>query len=592
SGPSHAGAAPPQWHTRGSLQGVPLAWLEALGQTRLANLGLRGNLVFGGQWEASGGAALQVLLRAQRSSGDLQLQGGDAASQVLAAGLRTASMELRIARDAVYATALWDSQAGGKVQADFSTRLSADGSGNWPLNAPVQGSVKANLPKVGAWSLFAPVGWRIQGTLDAQASLSGTRANPVWQGTLEARDLAVRSVVDGIDLSNGLMRWELDGQHMELLAFSVQGADGAAGGQVTASGSVDWLDVNANANANPQLPLAKRLRMFIDAEAQGFRARARPDQRVVVSGNISARLVDAKLYMRGALVADQALIVLPEDSTPKLGSDVVVHRKSDKAKPTRVAAGSAPVSSLLASVAPDLQVTLDPGKDFQLQGHGLTTRLAGKLTLSTQGNSFVPHLNGALHTVNGNFKAYGQNLDIEEGILRFSGAYDNPALDIRAVRPNLQQVVGVQVSGTAQLPVLRLFAEPDLPEIEKLSWLVLGHAGANGGAQTALLQQAALSLLGGTGGNSPVDPLFNAIGLDEVSLGQTAVTNLDGSTGSQTSVKFGKRLSRDFYVAYERSLAGTLGTLYLFYDLSRRFTLRAESGSTNAVDLLFTTRFD
>ena len=601
-GVAHAGGASPaqppaqpsaQWHTRGSVQGVPLAWLEVLGQTQLVNLGLRGNLVFGGQWDASGGAALQVLLRAERSSGDLQLLGGDAASPVLEAGLRDASVELRIERDAVQASALWDSQAGGKVQADFSTRLSADGSGNWPMNAPVQGRLTANLPKVGAWSMFAPVGWRIHGTLDAEASLTGTRAKPVWQGTLEARDLALRSVVDGIDLRNGQMRLQLDGQHMELLAFSVQGAagaDGTGGGLVSATGSVDWLDVKASGTT--PLQVAKRLRIYIDAEAQGFRARAQPDQRVVVSGNLSARLVDAKLYLRGVLVADQALIVLPEDNIPKLGSDVVVYRQSDAAKVASVVANKGPVSSLLASVAPDLQVMLDPGNNFQLQGNGISTRLAGQLTLSTQGNSFVPVLNGELHTVNGSYKAYGQNLDIEKGNLRFSGAYDNPALDIRAVRPNLQQVVGVQISGTAQLPVLRLFAEPELPEIEKLSWLVLGHAGANGGAQAALLQQAALSLLGGKSGSSPVDPLFNALGLDEVSLGQTAVTNLDGSTGSQTSVKFGKRLSRDFYVAYERSLAGTLGTLYIFYDLSRRFTLRAESGSTNAVDLLFTTRYD
>jgi translocation and assembly module TamB len=45
-------------------------------------------------------------------------------------------------------------------------------------------------------------------------------------------------------------------------------------------------------------------------------------------------------------------------------------------------------------------------------------------------------------------------------------------------------------------------------------------------------------------------------------------------------------------VAFERSLSGTMGTFYVFYDLSRRFTLRAESGAQSAVDLIFTTRFD
>jgi translocation and assembly module TamB len=213
------------------------------------------------------------------------------------------------------------------------------------------------------------------------------------------------------------------------------------------------------------------------------------------------------------------------------------------------------------------------------------------LTLKAEGKNATPRLTGELRTVNGTYRAYGQRLNIESGTLRFGGAYDNPALDILALRPNLQQVVGVQISGTAQLPVVRLYSDPDLPDADKLSWLVLGRASSNGGAETAMLQQAALALLAGNG-KTPVTGLVNAFGLDEVSVGQAATTNADGSTGSEATVKLGKRISRDFYVAFERSLAGTLGTFYVFYDLSRRLTLRAESGAQSAVDLIFTTRFD
>lgn len=34
------------------------------------------------------------------------------------------------------------------------------------------------------------------------------------------------------------------------------------------------------------------------------------------------------------------------------------------------------------------------------------------------------------------------------------------------------------------------------------------------------------------------------------------------------------------------------GTLSIFYDLSRRFTLRAQTGEKSAVDLIFTIRYD
>ena len=36
----------------------------------------------------------------------------------------------------------------------------------------------------------------------------------------------------------------------------------------------------------------------------------------------------------------------------------------------------------------------------------------------------------------------------------------------------------------------------------------------------------------------------------------------------------------------------TLGTLYIFYDLSRKLTLRAQTGELNALDLIYTIRND
>jgi hypothetical protein len=39
-------------------------------------------------------------------------------------------------------------------------------------------------------------------------------------------------------------------------------------------------------------------------------------------------------------------------------------------------------------------------------------------------------------------------------------------------------------------------------------------------------------------------------------------------------------------------LSGALGTLYVFYDLSQRFTVRAQAGQQSAVDLIFTVPYD
>jgi translocation and assembly module TamB len=196
-----------------------------------------------------------------------------------------------------------------------------------------------------------------------------------------------------------------------------------------------------------------------------------------------------------------------------------------------------------------------------------------------------------VRTASGTYRAYGQQLAIETGVLRFSGPYDNPALEIVAVRPNATtQRVGVQITGTAQAPRVRLFSDPDLPDSEKLAWLVLGRPASGAGAEAAVLQQAAIALLAGRDGGALDGGLASALGLDTLSFtGESS--NADGSTNAG-ALTLGKRIADNLYLSYERSLAGTLNTVSVFYDVTRRVTIRARAGSENAVDLIFTLSYD
>lgn len=581
---------PAQWQTQGSLHDLPLGWLELLGQTQVANLGLKGDVLFGGHWDASSGDTLKIRAILERTAGDLQLQAPEAPSGQISVGLREARLEVSNQGDTVNAKLRWDSERGGQVSADVSTRLQQqNGTWTWPADAPLAGSVSAKLPPVGAWSVLAPPGWRMRGTLDANATLSGTASAPQWRGTLLAQDLALRSVVDGVDFSQGALRAKLDGQRLEIEEFKLYGAGGASGGQLVVKGSVAWLpETPGGGSTSPTTTpagAATRIRMDLVAEAQSLRMSTRADRRLVVSGQVSAQLADARLSITGTLKAIEALFILPDDSTPRLGDDVRVRGPQT----SKVLAPVAPPKPGVR-VVPNVAITLDLGDSFEVRGRGLNTRLEGALELRSNADTKqVPRLTGSLRTVRGTYKAYGQQLAIEEGVLRFTGPFDNPTLDILALRPNLQQQVGVQVNGTALSPVVRLYADPDLPDSEKLAWLVLGRSAANGGGESAMLQQAALALLGGSGPGITTR-LAQSLGLDEFSMGSGANNADRGSTGA--TVTLGKRLSRDFYVTYESSMAGTLGTLNIFYDLSRSFTLRAQSGQQSAVDLIFTLRFD
>ncbi|MCK7494639.1 MAG: translocation/assembly module TamB domain-containing protein [Comamonadaceae bacterium] len=82
--------------------------------------------------------------------------------------------------------------------------------------------------------------------------------------------------------------------------------------------------------------------------------------------------------------------------------------------------------------------------------------------------------------------------------MAFSGAPDNPRLDILALRPNLDvQRRRGRSPARALNPRVRLYSEPEMSDTDKLSWLVLGRASDGlGRADTALLQRAARGAAG------------------------------------------------------------------------------------------------
>ena len=555
---------------------VPVQWVHLLGGPQV-----QGDLMFKGQVSVLMKDRLNLQAQLERSSGRLLLPTESPSSPALDAGIKEAKLQLNIQDQDARLDLLWDSQQAGRLTAQLQSRVDgSDPRGFWSDQAPLSGRVSAQLPRIGAWAWLAPPGWRVQASLDAAFDVSGTRAKPHWVGLLQADQLSVRSAALGLEFGQGQLRARLQDQQMVLEQLTLQGA-GAQGGSLSAQGQAAWTPDVVKAS-----PL-EGVRMDLRLVAKGLRVSNRADRRLSISGEVDARLQQGQMRLRGEVRADQASFILPEESTPTLSSDVV--RLS-----------STPLAPVPSNTArswmgvPDVQVMLDLGPDFQVQGHGLSTRLSGKLNLiSNSAHPTEPRLTGQVNTVGGRFKAYGQLLHIEQGLLRFNGPFDNPGLTILALRPNLPQPVGVTVTGTALAPRMRLYAEPDMPDADKLAWLVLGRSPAAGGAESAVLQQAALVLLGGNGKRLSGE-LANALGIDEISVASGSRNDTTSPTGtaSGTAITLGKRLSKDFYLIYESSLSGAWGSLFVFYDLSRLWTLRAQTGELNALDLIYTVRRD
>ncbi|MBH1979434.1 MAG: translocation/assembly module TamB domain-containing protein, partial [Comamonadaceae bacterium] len=447
---------------------------------------------------------------------------------------------------------------------------------------------------VGVWSALAPPGWRVRGTLDASATLAGTRSAPRWTGTLGADALAVRSIVDGVDLQDGRLRATLGGDRIDITEFQLKGGRGSRariaglsgnrtaapddGGLLTGTGHIQWSAATDGLSG---------ITMDFQAEAKALQVQVRADRQLSVSGPLRAQLQQGQISLHGQLTANRATIILPDESAPGLGSDVVVR----SAAKDRTHAQEAATAGAQAQTAkpPSIAVTLNLGNDFALSGHGITTRLAGEVEIrSSTTPGSPPRITGEVQTEQGRYRAWGQMLDVETGLIRFNGPYNNPSLDILALRPHISVRAGVQVTGSALAPRVKLYSDPELPDAEKLSWVVLGRSAAGGGAEAAVLQQAALALLGRGGTDNTAANAARRLGLDEIGFKGPGA----GEDATGAALTFGKRLSKDLYVTYERSLSGTLGTLYIFYDLTRHLTLRGQTGEKSAADLIYTMRYD
>ena len=208
----------------------------------------------------------------------------------------------------------------------------------------------------------------------------------------------------------------------------------------------------------------------------------------------------------------------------------------------------------------------------------LTSRLTGTLHITsnaaTQGQ---PRVVGEV-TTDDTLPRLGPGAGREKGLVRFSGPYDNPQLDILAIRPNIsaracRSVVG---PGTARALVF----SPELPDAEKLP----GAGPAASGGRDGLA--ATSGVVGAGQANGGDDGLTRNL-VDEIGLSPR-----QGEDASAAALTLGKRLSSAMYVTYEYSLSGTLGTLYIFYDLTRNLTLRGQTGMVNALDVVYTLRHD
>nr|WP_238400907.1 translocation/assembly module TamB domain-containing protein [Alloalcanivorax marinus] len=409
------------------------------------------------------------------------------------------------------------------------------------MDVPSLADLAPLIPRVG----------EVAGRLSGDLSLGGQRDHPAVSGELALRD--GRVTVPDLGITAEQIHLAVHGDPSGELRLD--GGARLGDGELVLDGT--WAPTRS--------PLAVALTL----RGERLRVANRGDAVVYVSPDLTLEGDGEVLRLSGDLAVPEADLKpreLPESAVTVSSDQVLVDARAEQ------------TSGLPLAMA----VGVSLGDKVHFEGFGLTATLDGDLRVTQQPGQ-PAQLNGELVIVEGRYRAYGQNLAIENGRLLFQGAPDNPGLDIRAIRkiPSENQVVGVQLSGTLQQPEARIFSDPTVEESEAMSYLITGRSLNRGSDSDSAKVAQALALYGLQKGAGVTEKLGDTLGLDEISIGSDWETE-------DAALMLGKRLSERLYLTYAVGLFDAISTVMLRYTLTRTLHLEAESSTkAQAIDLIW-----
>ncbi len=535
----------------GELNKLSLSGLQKLTEQ---TADLKTDLVISGKWNVEIAEEIKGQIAIWRDSGDISLP----TRPQTTLGLSRLSLNITAEKNKLQGRLQADGSKLGSLKADAQVMLSRR-KDNWGIaaNAPI--NANANLA-VDSLAWIAPLLNRedalaFDGSIKAEIHADGTVAQPRLAGEVTGERFMVGLKNQGLLLTDGSFHVQLRDQELLLDQLNLRGGDGSLSGQgkLTLEGETPVMHLALKAD---------KLEIF-----------SRPDRLLILSGTADLSSSGNKVQIESTLKADQGLIELPEDNELTISDDVTVTGKYDDTEKK----GMPYVTSF--------NLDLDLGEHFYLKGKGLDAQLGGTLNLTSK-NGALPTSRGSIRVIKGAYTAYGNRLVVERGILTFQGPLDNPGLNILAMRKNQTVEAGVAVTGTAQSPRVKLVSNPNVPDSEKLSWLVLGYGLENSsGKDFNALNMAAGTLLAAGESITLQQKIAHATGFEDVSL--------RGSGELQGAVlSLGKRISSRAYINYEQGLTSASSLIKINYTLTKRLSVQAQAGTTPAMDLFYTFSFD
>ena len=394
----------------------------------------------------------------------------------------------------------------------------------------------------------------------ANVAVAGSLSHPAFSGAIELVADEIGFAQSGLLLTK--VRLALEDHIDKPGVLTLQGQARSGTGWIGLDGEIDL----------PQRELS------LDIDGDSFRAVELAMAQVDVSPDLQVKVANQRIDITGSVTVPYAQINEPDlTSSATVSSDV------------RLFLNGEPVTEENDSLYPiyaNIRVILSD--NVSINAYGFQGNVSGSIGLIEEPNRAL-RASGSIQVAEGNYEIYGQQLEIQRGVLIYNGgAIDNPGLDLRVVRTaasisaaaNEQISVGAQVGGTLLAPDFRMFSSPTMQDADILSYLILGRPPGGGGANNLQLQ--ALLLIGSQGTDLIGKRLQETFGFDDFGIDSTA-DPLD------TSFYIGKYLSPKLYVKYGVGLFENTNTFYIRYLLSDKLIIESTT-STEAQggDILYT----
>ena len=412
------------------------------------------------------------------------------------------------------------------------------------------GQLELHLNDLAFVELFTAELASVKGAANGSFRFGGTLAQPVVSGQAAVTGFTAEVPSAGLKLTQGQLTVSTSDARQFLIGGSVHSGQGD-------------LRIDGHAGIGDNASTA------IDVKGSQFTAADIPSAKVILSPDLQITQDAKGINVGGSVKLDTADIDvsrLPGAGATQASPDVVVVDQEQQEEK----AAALPITA---------QVKVDLGRRTHLVGFGLDGRLGGTLTVSERPGRATTG-QGQI-TVDGIYKAYGQNLQIEQGRLLFASTpVDNPGLDIRAARklnPNATidegQKVGLMVSGTAQRPILTVFSNPVMEQSDALSYLITGKPLSQVKGGEGDMVGAAAQALGSAAGDLLAKSVGSKLGIDDVGVSSNE------ALGGTSAFTVGKYLSPRLYLSYGVGLFEPGQVITLRYRLSRRWNFEAQSAT-------------